>query len=38
MFADRLQRRGEAQWEIAPFGKMRVPVIVFAEGPDPRDG
>ena len=31
MFADKLQRRGEAQWEIAPFGKMRVPVIVFAD-------
>jgi tRNA-splicing ligase RtcB len=31
MFAEKLQRRGEAQWEIAPFGKMRVPVIVFAD-------
>jgi tRNA-splicing ligase RtcB len=31
MFAERLQKRAEAQWEIAPFGKMRVPVIVFAD-------
>jgi tRNA-splicing ligase RtcB len=31
MFAERLQRRGEARWEIAPFGKMRVPVVVFAD-------
>ncbi len=31
MFAERLQRRGEACWEIAPFGKMRVPIIVFAD-------
>jgi tRNA-splicing ligase RtcB len=31
MFAEKLQKRAEAQWEIAPFGKMRVPVIIFAD-------
>jgi tRNA-splicing ligase RtcB len=31
MFTEKLQRRGEAQWEIAPFGKMQVPIIVFAD-------
>ena len=31
MFAERLQKRAEAQWVIEPFGKMRVPVIVFAD-------
>jgi len=31
MFAEKLQKRAEAQWTIEPFGKMRVPVIVFAD-------
>ena len=31
MYAERLQKRGEAQWTIAPFGPMRVPVVVFAD-------
>jgi len=31
MFAEKLQKRAEAQWVIEPFGKMRVPVIVFAD-------
>jgi len=31
MFAERLKKRGEAQWEIEPFGKMRVPIIIFAD-------
>jgi tRNA-splicing ligase RtcB len=31
MFAEKLKKRGEAQWIIEPFGKMRVPVIVFAD-------
>jgi tRNA-splicing ligase RtcB len=31
MFAEKLKKRGEAQWLIEPFGKMRVPVIVFAD-------
>jgi tRNA-splicing ligase RtcB len=31
MFAEKLQKRGEARWEIAPIGKMRVPVVVFAD-------
>jgi len=31
MFAERLQKRAEAQWVIEPFGTMRVPVIVFAD-------
>ena len=31
MYAERLQKRGEAQWTIAPFGPMRVPVTIFAD-------
>ncbi len=31
MFTEKLHKRGEAQWEILPFGKMQVPVIVFAD-------
>src|SRR4030042_1071416 len=31
MYTERLQKSGEAQWTIAPFGKMRVPVTVFAD-------
>ncbi len=31
MFAEKLKKHGEAQWVIEPFGKMRVPIIVFAD-------
>ena len=31
MFAEKLQKRAEAQWVIEPFGKMRVPVTIFAD-------
>ncbi len=31
MFAKRLQKQGEARWVIAPFDRMRVPVVVFAD-------
>jgi tRNA-splicing ligase RtcB len=31
MFAEKLQQRAEAQWTIEPFGKMRVPVTVYAD-------
>jgi tRNA-splicing ligase RtcB len=31
MFAEKLQKHGEAQWVIEPFGKMRVPIIMFAD-------
>jgi len=31
MYAERLQKRGDAEWTIAPFGKMRVPVIIYAD-------
>lgn len=31
MYTERLQKSGDAQWTIAPFGKMRVPVIIYAD-------
>jgi tRNA-splicing ligase RtcB len=31
MLAEKLQKRGEGRWEIAPVGRMRVPVVVFAD-------
>jgi tRNA-splicing ligase RtcB len=31
MFADKLHKTGEAQWTIEPFGKMHVPVMVYAD-------
>jgi tRNA-splicing ligase RtcB len=31
MYTERLQKSGEAQWTIAPVGKMRVPVIIYAD-------
>ncbi len=31
MFTEKLKKHGEAQWEIEPFGKMRVPVVMFAD-------
>jgi tRNA-splicing ligase RtcB len=31
MYAERLTRKSECQWVIAPFGAMRVPVTVFAD-------
>jgi tRNA-splicing ligase RtcB len=31
MFAEKLQQRAEAQWLLEPFGKMRVPVIIYAD-------
>ena len=27
----RLQKRGENEWHIAPYGKMRVPAIIYAD-------
>jgi len=31
MYTERLQKSGDAQWTIAPFGKMQVPVIIYAD-------
>jgi tRNA-splicing ligase RtcB len=31
MFTDKLQKQAEAQWTIEPFGKMRVPVTIYAD-------
>jgi tRNA-splicing ligase RtcB len=31
MLAEKLQKRGEGRWEIAPVGRMRVPGVVFAD-------
>jgi len=31
MYTERLQKRGDAEWMIAPFGKMQVPVIIYAD-------
>jgi tRNA-splicing ligase RtcB len=31
MYTERLQKSGDAQWTIAPFGKMRVPVTIYAD-------
>jgi tRNA-splicing ligase RtcB len=31
MFTEKLQQRAEAQWLLEPFGKMRVPVIIYAD-------
>jgi tRNA-splicing ligase RtcB len=31
MYTERLQKRGDAEWTIAPFGKMQVPVIIYAD-------
>jgi tRNA-splicing ligase RtcB len=31
MYTERLQKRGDAEWTIAPFGKMKVPVIIYAD-------
>jgi tRNA-splicing ligase RtcB len=31
MYAEKLSRSGDAQWSIAPFGAMRVPLVVFAD-------
>jgi tRNA-splicing ligase RtcB len=31
MFADKLHKTGDAQWTIEPFGKMHVPVTVYAD-------
>ncbi|HEY0719934.1 MAG TPA: RtcB family protein, partial [Gammaproteobacteria bacterium] len=30
MYRDKVQQRSEYEWEIAPFGKMRVPAILYA--------
>ena len=30
MELSRLQRKGENEWSIAPYGKMRVPAVIFA--------
>jgi tRNA-splicing ligase RtcB len=31
MYAEKLQQQAEAQWTIAPFGTMRVPVTIYAD-------
>jgi len=31
MYAEQVKRRGPAEWYIEPFGKMRVPVIIYAD-------
>jgi len=31
MFAEKLQRQADAQWTIEPFGRMRVPVTIYAD-------
>jgi len=31
MFAEKLHRQADAQWTIKPFGKMRVPVTIYAD-------
>lgn len=31
MFAQKLQRQAESQWQIEPFDRMLVPVVVFAD-------
>jgi len=31
MYAERLKKQGPAQWYIEPSGKMRVPVIIYAD-------
>ncbi len=31
MYTERLQKSGDAQWTIAPFGRMQVPVIIYAD-------
>ncbi|MBN1359502.1 MAG: RtcB family protein [Sedimentisphaerales bacterium] len=31
MYADKLRRKSECEWFIEPFGKMHVPVTVFAD-------
>ncbi len=31
MYAEKLTRKSDCQWSIAPFGSMRVPVTVFAD-------
>ena len=31
MYADKLKRRSECEWYMEPFGKMHVPVIIFAD-------
>jgi tRNA-splicing ligase RtcB len=31
MYADKLKRHSECQWQIEPFDTMRVPVIIFAD-------
>ena len=31
MYTERLQKSGDAQWTIAPFGKMQVPVTIYAD-------
>ena len=31
MFAEKLKKQAEAQWTIEPFGKMRVPVTIYAD-------
>ncbi len=31
MYAEQVKRREQVQWYIEPFGKMRVPVIIYAD-------
>ena len=37
MELSRLQRRGESEWWVAPYGKMRVPAVIYASEPLMRD-
>ena len=37
MFAEKLKKRAQAQWVIEPFGKMQVPVVVYADDDLVRD-
>jgi tRNA-splicing ligase RtcB (3'-phosphate/5'-hydroxy nucleic acid ligase) len=37
MELSRLQKRSEIEWHIAPYGKMRVPAVIFASEPLIRD-
>lgn len=33
MYLDKLKRRSECEWYMEPFGKMHVPVVIFADEP-----
>ena len=31
MDLDRLTRQSETEWRVAPFGKMRVPAVIYPQ-------